>query len=808
MKNLVKIYTLLALAIIALSPLTGNAQADISGSCGTPTVIDFAGFAGAGFDPSPSAGQLDSDTWSTDGFSNPSVPFGGSASTGDAARGNTGGGVSSGGVYNYNGGNGALWIQPTGADFTPGTVTLKACNNTMSMMADIDLGYDILYLNDGGRANLFNFSYSNDDATYTDVPALDFTTPQASDALGVQTLSLSTVISGANLASGSCLFFRWTGNDVSGSGPRDEFGLDNISLCASSGGGGGGTAGQVNISDNCGAPTLIDFAGFTGTGFSPSPAAGQLSSNAWAITGFSEGNLAFGGTRTTGDFAEGTTAGGMEPGGLFSYTGNGNNGAIWIQPSGADFTPGNLTLKACNNTMDVMVDLEISYDILYLNSGGSGANSDDGSGTRSNSFNFSYSTDDMTYTPVLALDFATPGAGDPAATVQTVPKSTVIPGLNIASGTCAFLRWSSNDMGGSGFRDEIGLDNISLCASGTLPPPPPPGNPSCIASDDFDSPTNLISRTVTVDMAFVNLGDIFGVANPFSGAPNFAPFSLIDDTNISCFNSSPTDNQGVIPCDYGNQFFGMVDTENPNNMGPVSAEWVFDISYAANLSSISMDMSAMGDFETSNDVFLWSYSIDGAPFTTIFTMVPDESINATYTLQNGSTRTLNDPMTVNGTVLLNQLTHFSAPISGAGSQLTLRLEGMGNGGTEALAWDNIKISGVKIGAAVVPTMGEWAMFLFALIMISIGVVFVFNAQQRLAVGGTNNVSSSFGIRQFPFEAGIFKVALKHAFGLAIAGFAFIFFAWGEIVPADLIGMALAIPVAAYLIHLVKLFGEE
>ena len=551
---------------------------------------------------------------------------------------------------------------------------------------------------------------------------------------------------------------------------------------------------QVDISGSCGAPTVIDFAGFTGAGFDPTPTAGQLNSNTWSTAGFGT-SVPFGGSENGGDAARGTTDGsGVGTGGVYNYSGG--NGALWVQPGGSDFTPGDLTLKACNNTMSVMADVEVSYDILFLNDQ-----------ARANSLNFAYSPDDLAYTSVPALDFITPEAPD-ALGVQTVSRSTTLTGVNLMSGACIFLQWQGDDETGGGSRDEYGIDNVSLCASGAMPPPPPPSaNPTCIASDDFDSPTKLLSRTVTVDMAFVNIGDLFGIGSSFSGNPNFAPFALIDDGNIACANYFPFDNQGVIPCDYGNQFFGMVDTENPNNMGPVSAEWVFDISTAANLTSISMDMSAMGDFE-SNDDFTWSYSIDGGPYTTIFAMTADESTNATYTLENGNTRTLNDPMTVNGTILLNHLTNFSAPISGAGSQLTLRLEGMGNGGTEAIAWDNIKISGVKIGAAVVPTMGEWAMFLFALIMISIGIVFVFNAQQRLAMGGTNNVSSSFGIRQFPFEAGTFKVALKHAFGLALAGFAFIFFAWGEIVPADLIGMALAIPLVAYLIHLVKLFGEE
>ncbi len=552
---------------------------------------------------------------------------------------------------------------------------------------------------------------------------------------------------------------------------------------------------QIDIPTSCGTPT-IDFAGFSGSGFTPTPGAGMLDSDTWSTTGFGT-SVPFGATETSGDAARGTTSGGVTTGGVYALDNGGNRG-FWIQPGGSDFTAGSIKLKSCNNSGAVIADIELSYDILFLNDQ-----------ARANSLNFAYSLDDASYTSVPSLDFTTPEASD-ALGLQTMPRTTVLTGVNVPNGMCIFFAWQGDDETGSGSRDEYGLDNITLCSTGAAPPPPPPGppaNPFCIASDDFDSPQNLVSRTVTVDMAFMNIGDLWGIANAFSGNPSFTPFAIVDDGNPACANFFPFDNQGVVPCNYGNQFFGMTDTENPNNMGPVSAEWVFNVSSATNLTAITIDMSAMGDFESFNDHFVWSYSIDGGPSTTIFDMVSDDNASATYNLQNGNTRTLNDPMTVNGTVLLNQMTTFSAVINGAGSLLTLKVEGMGNGGSEAIAWDNITIKGITAGVAV-PTMGEWSLFLFAIIMLTFGVVFVFNSQARMAMSGSGQSSSSFKLRQMPFEMDTFKMAMKHALGLAIAGFGLIFLVWGEIVPTDLIGMALAIPAVAYLIHVVKLFGKE
>lgn len=64
------------------------------------------------------------------------------------------------------------------------------------------------------------------------------------------------------------------------------------------------------------------------------------------------------------------------------------------------------------------------------------------------------------------------------------------------------------------------------------------------------------------------------------------------------------------------------------------------------------------------------------------------------------------------------------------------------------------------------------------------------------------------IMHFPFDKEVYLKALKHAFGLAIVGFAIILIGWGEITPTDYVGMALTIPLLAYLIHVIMLFGNS
>ncbi len=205
---------------------------------------------------------------------------------------------------------------------------------------------------------------------------------------------------------------------------------------------------------------------FAGTGFEPNPTAqGRLNSNAWATTGWSDGTLAFGGTSTTGDHARGAFGTARITAGIHAYTGapgSTANPSLLIQPGGSDFAPGTLTLRIQNQGSTTITSLSVSYNLYVRNDQG-----------RSSSFNFSHSADNSTYTPVGALDYTSPVAADASPSwvlVSTAPsRSTTINGLNIAPNDYYYIRWSSADVAGSGTRDELGLDDISINATFTQP---------------------------------------------------------------------------------------------------------------------------------------------------------------------------------------------------------------------------------------------------------------------------------------------------------------------------------------------------
>lgn len=254
--------------------------------------------------------------------------------------------------------------------------------------------------------------------------------------------------------------------------------------------------GQYDI-NAIGSPQTIDFTGYDGSGFAPTPAAGQLNSNEWEITGCSDGDALFGQTNTGGDYARGLNTGGTNTGGIYSFD-NGTGASLGFQGAGSDMTPGTLTLAINNNTGSVIENLELTYEIWVYNDQG-----------RSNSFNFDHGSDNINFTAEASLDFVTPEVADAVPSWVSESKTITLTGLNIADGNNYYLRWTSDDVTGGGSRDEIAIDNIqltglsagpSIVASPTLLTGFTQfvGNPSAEQSFDVTG-SNLISDiTITV----------------------------------------------------------------------------------------------------------------------------------------------------------------------------------------------------------------------------------------------------------------------------------------------------------------------
>jgi hypothetical protein len=244
-----------------------------------------------------------------------------------------------------------------------------------------------------------------------------------------------------------------------------------------------------------GSPQNIDFSGFDGSGFSSTPAAGQLNSNEWEITGCSDGDLLFGQTNTAGDYARGTSTGGTSSGGFYSFD-NGTGASLGFQGTGGDLTPGTITLAINNNTGSTIENLDLSYEVWVYNDQG-----------RANSFNFDHGSDNVNFTAESSLDFISTEVADNSPAWVSETRTITLTGLNIADGNDYYLRWSTDDVSGGGSRDEIAIDNIELTglAAGPSVIASPAlltgfvqfiGNPS--AEQSFDVSGNNLTSDITI----------------------------------------------------------------------------------------------------------------------------------------------------------------------------------------------------------------------------------------------------------------------------------------------------------------------
>ena len=123
-----------------------------------------------------------------------------------------------------------------------------------------------------------------------------------------------------------------------------------------------------------------------------------------------------------------------------------------------------------------------------------------------------------------------------------------------------------------------------------------------------DNSGNFTTFTPSAPGTFNNNYDIFGITNRNVG------YDFADDT-LNGFTGDTFGFAGVGADDPGN-FVGFEDTINPNNAGPVTAVWTFDVSGKTDL-AVAMDFVAYGDFEDS-DFILVTASVDGSTPQTIF----------------------------------------------------------------------------------------------------------------------------------------------------------------------------------------------
>lgn len=223
--------TLLA-GLLFAQTISVHAQISITAT-GVAATVDITDFTGAGFQPGGGGGTLNSDIFAAQGFSTGDVDFGGTALDGDLARGSAElGTITTGGIYalplptpNH------IWIQPTSDDFTPGAIIMRIQNNTAVTLGEMLVAYTVFAYNDEDRSNKLICGFSTNNIDYTDIPESEYISPDSADD-NFYEVPVEVLATGFSVPPGEFLYVRLFGDDVGGSGSRDEFGFNGISFIA------------------------------------------------------------------------------------------------------------------------------------------------------------------------------------------------------------------------------------------------------------------------------------------------------------------------------------------------------------------------------------------------------------------------------------------------------------------------------------------------------------------------------------------------------------------------------------------------
>jgi hypothetical protein len=200
-----------------------------------------------------------------------------------------------------------------------------------------------------------------------------------------------------------------------------------------------------------------NFTTYTGVGLAPGGGNGMLDSDLWSVTGASDGPSAFGATRSQGDLARGRSPGGERGGGLYAFALPGGLSAVGVQPTSSDFTPGALTYRFINDSGADLSQLEASFDFWILN---------DGARSTRMTVDASVGGSDWLALPALTLD--SPRAADTQGW-QPWAVSASLPAVELLAGDALQLRWSFDDLAGSGGRDEVALSRLQLSGAPVSP---------------------------------------------------------------------------------------------------------------------------------------------------------------------------------------------------------------------------------------------------------------------------------------------------------------------------------------------------
>lgn len=145
-------------------------------------------------------------------------------------------------------------------------------------------------------------------------------------------------------------------------------------------------------------------------------------------------------------------SGGTSEGACRPWDLGGGDYALGYQPTLSEFTPGFFLVTVSNATGEAVTLIEVSYEIVCYNNE-----------NRSSSLDLEYSLDGTAFTRVGSAGYSSPAREDPEPYWKTCRRSASIElAKPMQPGARFWIRWYGDDDGGSGSRDEYGIDDVAV----------------------------------------------------------------------------------------------------------------------------------------------------------------------------------------------------------------------------------------------------------------------------------------------------------------------------------------------------------
>ncbi|MBK7872309.1 MAG: hypothetical protein IPJ74_17355 [Saprospiraceae bacterium] len=103
-------------------------------------------------------------------------------------------------------------------------------------------------------------------------------------------------------------------------------------------------------------------------------------------------------------------------------------------------------------------------------------------------------------------------------------------------------------------------------------------------------------------------------------------------------------------------------------------------------------------------------------------------------------------------------------------------------------------------------MTEWGIFLFILLILNLGLITMYN-RQLVEVGRTDGTLTQVRF-YLPLNWEFLGKSFPYALFTALIGFIIIKIFWGNILPQDIVGLCLMVPIITYLIHIIKIMNKQ